>query len=112
MKSQLSCNKTTLQKLKNISTAMLKHAEQGDWDAVLSYDNKRLKVLRDYPGEIEPSDSTALQHLKNEIIGLDDSIKKLALDERKAAMKKELQQRAQLAAQSGYKQALASGTGL
>lgn len=102
----------SLDQLRSISAEMLASAKLGDWDAVAITDKKRLQILQNlhlnHDGGVVPP---ARKQITDEILSIDKKIIELASNERKSLMDKGLRQKAQVAAQTSYKQALSSGTG-
>jgi len=112
----------SLKRLKAVSFEMLAFAETGDWKSVMNCDNTRLKILKESSFKSRSNSdknatqgtnvttTTARESLIKTILDLDVKIQDIASKERKALIDKQIQRKAQRAAQSKYKQTLSTGT--
>lgn len=113
MSTHATLDLRSLKQLQAISAEMYAYAELGDWDAVLNSDHKRLQILKK-PNDngLEGITTQSRKLLIDEILDFDLKIMELANNERQLVLDEELRQQAQVAAQTGYKQALTSDTGI
>ena len=122
-KHQDTLDLQALKRLKAVSFEMLAFAETADWNAVLKCDNTRLQILNDSTLQNKPTNNkydnknnvntalTARETLVKTILDLDTKIQEIASKERKNLIDKQIHRKAQIAAQSQYKQTLSTGTG-